>query len=103
MRLRTLFVIACAVMMLSFGATGASPPDCYTTSEPEVDTGSTPGGHYYVDADAAVWIEDWLLPYVWVYEETNGIVGLQRDDEHRIDVAACGPESGVVGDRLVVR
>lgn len=80
------------------GSAGGAHADCYTTAEPEVDTGHTGAGHYYVDVDTAVWIDMWLYPWVWVYEETNGIQGLQRDDEHRSDVADC---HGLSSDRLI--
>ena len=46
--------------------------------QPEVDTGPTPAGRYYVDNDLC---QPECLLSVWVYEESNNMEGLQRGDE----------------------
>jgi hypothetical protein len=86
-------------------AVPATAEECEpTTSEPEVDTGETAIGRYYVDNDDC---QDMSNPVsvlpgggygggggclfsVWIYQESNGIDGLQRGDEMKDDT--CGGE-----------
>lgn len=49
-----------------------------TTSDPEVDV----GGVYYIDND---WCQPTCMFSIWIYEEANGIEGLQRGDEVKDD------------------
>ena len=66
------------------------------TSIPEIDTGPTPAGHWYVDHDVC---QPECPNPTWVYEESNGIDGLQRNDEMVDDT--CG---GVIAsDRLALK
>lgn len=56
----------------------------WTTTDPDVDTGIAPGvARYYFDADATSSCYDFCT--YWIYEEANGIDGLQRGDEIRDD------------------
>lgn len=51
-----------------------------TTSEPDIDTKETTGAgqpRFYVDLDG--------MDAVWIYEETNGVAGLQRGDSMKDD------------------
>ena len=57
----------------------ALDPRC-TTSDPDIDTRETTGRdqpRFYVDLDGT--------DAVWIYEETNGIPGLQRGDSMKDD------------------
>ncbi|HUR70053.1 MAG TPA: hypothetical protein VM370_12480 [Candidatus Thermoplasmatota archaeon] len=56
-----------------------------TTSDPEVDTGETGVGRFYVDNDVC---QPECLFSIWLYQETNGVDGLQREDEVHDDT--CG-------------
>lgn len=83
----------------------ASAADCYTTSDPEVTTpagtGPNAGGEVYVDNDNCQPVvgDGTCLFSTWIYEETNGIAGLQRDDEVKSDVAGCA--GTVDGDYII--
>lgn len=68
-----------AVLALALLATSANADHCvtYETARPEFDSGPTPVGRWYWDNDACqpcMWS-------TWIYEESNGIDGLQRADE----------------------
>ena len=67
-----------------------SAQDCaMTTSAPEVDTGVLPdGSRYYADNDVVIGGFSF-----WIYQESNGLDGLQRGDEVHDDT--CG---GVAGE-----
>lgn len=73
---RVFAAIACTVAIIP-----ASAEDCEPSSAfPEVDAGVPGVARYYVDMDC--WqpsCQDFIT--IWVYEETNGIEGLQRNDE----------------------
>lgn len=58
-----------------------------STTTPLLDTGETAAGQHYVVADDCSW---WCVTgyMFWVYEESNGIPGLQRGDENVDDT--CG-------------
>lgn len=78
----TLLALATLALFLPAGAEECVP----TTSEPEIDTGETGFGRYYVDNDVCQF--DGCAFSVWVYQESNGIDGLQRNDEMKDDT--CG-------------
>jgi hypothetical protein len=61
-----------------------------TSSNPEVDTGLPVDGapRFYVDNDLC----HFCLFSIWVYQESNGIDGLQRGDEVVDDT--CGGAAG---------
>lgn len=65
----------------------------YQTSSPEADTGTTAAGRYYVDVD----ISQFDPLALWVYEESNGIDGLQREDEIVDDTC----HAGIRGDTII--
>ena len=71
---------------------------CYTTSAPEVTIPgeSTDGITRYVDNDPC---QPDCGYSIWIYEEFNGIDGLQRDDEVVSDVTNC--DGSVTGDFIV--
>jgi hypothetical protein len=64
-----------------------------TTSQPEVDTGTAvPGApRYYVDNDVIQTAGP--LFSIWVYQESNGLDGLQRGDE--VVDNTCGGAAGI--------
>jgi hypothetical protein len=91
MKLALSIAFALAFTSTSFGS-GCE----MTTSYPEVDTGIGIAGapRYYVDYDQC-------QPCMWslyVYEESNGIDGLQRGDEVVDDTCAgaAGPSDTIV-------
>lgn len=65
-------------------------------ASPEVDT-TTIGGAYYVDIDVELMPDPFLFS-VWIYEESNGIEGLQRADA-AVDMT-CGGHLGLA-DTLI--
>ena len=66
-----------------------------TSSEHELDSGETPAGRFYVDNDPD---PDWsILSTLWIYQEANGIDGLQRRDEFVDDT--CGHLE--LGDEII--
>ena len=85
-------LLALAAFALLVPAQATAP--CYTTSTPQAsipDVTGQVGGDIYV-------VNDLCQPVVgdgsciqsdWVYEESNGISGLQRGDEVQNDVANC--------------
>lgn len=96
-------------VMLALALAGArADATCYTTTAPDAtipDATGAVGGDIYVSFDLG------LLGYVsclgsdhgfcsfWVYQESNGIPSLQRDDEAQSDVAGC--TDGTRGDTLI--
>ena len=91
--MRTL--ILASLLGLAFAPAAASHCESYTTTEPEVDTGLAPGmPRHYVDQDT--FCLD-LCSY-WVYEEANGLDGLQRADE-MVDDTCHGL---IAGDKIVL-
>lgn len=100
--------LACTLALVWLLPAAMGETACYTTSAPEVtltDASGVIGGDVYVDNDGvplACWIVWWgecPLLSVWIYQETNGIPGLQRDDEVHSDVAGC--DDRVAGDHVV--
>lgn len=83
-----LLPLAIAALILAPHAAAATYCD-RPPSEPEIDAQGV-----YVDSEPCA-AGDCIIS-VWIYEETNGVTGLQRDDFRHSDV--CGDE---VGDRLV--
>ena len=91
--MRTLFVLA-AIAAIAIPAHAADP--CYTTSPALLtvpDTTGALGGDIYIDNDLCQF--DCTFS-IWIYQETNGIPGQQRQDEVRNDVANC--DDGTTGD-----
>lgn len=93
------------VALLALSVSAAADECQMTTSDPEVDTGETPAGRYYVDNDDCVQLperptdllpgggyggDDGCIFSVWIYQESNGVDGLQRIDEVKDD--SCGGE-----------
>lgn len=106
--MKTLIPSALMLAALTFAPATVSAA-CWSTSSPEYDTGVATGisltggnGRYYADNDVcqAFWggVGDQCLASTWVYEESNGLPGLQRDDDIVSDVRGCG----VRGDNIVV-
>ena len=96
---------AILVAAIAFMVPASAEGECYATTEPDVTTPAAVGpngGALYVDNDPCQpVIGDGSCTFsIWVYEETNGIDGLQRDDEVQSDVSGCSEESGVVGDTI---
>lgn len=75
-------------MMMPVGAEAV----CYTTSTAKLDTDPVGAGieprFYFVDDCSPLSLCPGMWS-IWVYEEANGIPGLQRDDDVRSDVDAC--------------
>lgn len=96
MRIRVLSLAA--ILLLT---TGAHAAECQmTTARPEVDTGAAPvasAPRFYVDDDGSL-CEPCSIS-IWVYEESNGIGGLQRHDDVRDDT--CGGAAGP-GDTIIL-
>lgn len=91
--LRTLASLA---LLLALTAPSLASDCAMTTAEPEVDSklvsGATGSARVYVDGDCDPLIVTCDFISVWIYEETNGIDGLQRRDEVRDDT--CGGRAG---------
>lgn len=89
--MRTLFAIL-TVLMLPIAAADMES-ECQQ-AEPEVDTGDTPAGRYYVDNEAC---QPDCLFSIWVYQESNGQDGLQRcedwDHESGCGYGNCNPDA----------
>lgn len=74
--------ILLATILSLFFALPATAMDCdgYSTSRPEYSTENPTGAAvYYVDPDG--FYSSTHMWSIWVYEESNGIPGLQREDE----------------------
>lgn len=69
-------VLAC---VLSLATMSASADHCvvWAGPHPEIVTGETPLGSFYADNDLC---QPECMFSLWVYQETNGIDGLQRGD-----------------------
>lgn len=52
-----------------------------------MDTGETLAGRFYASQDCALFVESCI--FVVVYEESNGLPGLQRQDYLSDNVKAC--------------
>ena len=95
--LRTAIPLA-MVLALALPANGeACVP---VTSNVEVDTGrdapllaeiAGPEHHYYVDNDPCPADGSLCLP--WIYQESNGLRGLQRDDDFAGDQSCGNPDT----------
>lgn len=72
------------ILALSIPA-GADHCAGYTTSQPELDTTATPVGRYYFDHTSCQMENCPPWGAFWVYEESNGLPGLQRGDEFHDD------------------
>lgn len=101
----TVWALALAAA-ITFGSASAQG-ECWTTSDAEVDTGAAlpagaPGPRVYVDAapycNPGVGVPQCHLNS-WVYQESNGLPGLQRDDEVHSDVDTC--TDGTNGDTII--
>jgi len=70
-------LLALGVALALLTPTGADHCETYSTSSTELSCVAIPAvGDYYVDEDCG------SDPYsIWVYQESNGIAGLQRGDE----------------------
>lgn len=93
--MRTILLFLASTLLLApllANATGCE----MTTSRPEVDTTATPVGRFYIDNDPCQPCGIILSP--WIYEESNGIEGLQRADEVMDDT--CGGRAGP-GDTII--
>ena len=93
--MRTILTLA-ACLALAIPA-GADHCTTYSTASPEITLDPAPGvaSRYY-------WDNDWCQPgcsifSFWIYEESNGIDGLQRGDEW-VDDTCHGM---IAADRLI--
>lgn len=82
-------VVAVALGLAMVATTVAEGEPCYSSSNPELDTGFVGGSRHYYDLDPCLPPEDGCRPRGWLYEEANGIEGLQRDDEAHTDLYYC--------------
>lgn len=115
MNIRSAILLIGASMMLALPVPGsASHEPCWEDSldctaprvacrrgqgwvaTPEVDTTQV-GGSNYVDVDSEL-MPDPFLVSIWIYEETNGVAGLQRADTS-VDTTCAGHLG--VGDTIV--
>ena len=88
-------VLALAALVTLGG--GAADSTCWTTSDPAIDTGDVippeAGAPRWYVATYPFCNPGGIVPQchaeTWVYEESNGLPGLQRDDEVHSDVWAC--------------
>lgn len=65
--------------------------DCSSApSEPELTQATPSGDVFYVDSEACAPGD--CVASIWVYEESNDVAGLQRDDFRRDDT--CGHGNG---------
>lgn len=76
-----LLLILCVVT--ASGLAEACEP---TTSDPEVALPVAGAATFYVDGDACP--ECSLAILIWIYEESNGLAGLQRSDDVHDDTCA---------------
>ena len=72
----TLLTLAALSLAIPAGADHCTEP---STSDPEVDAGG-----YYVDYDCPT-VDDLCGYSIWIYEESNFIPGLQREDTVKDD------------------
>lgn len=95
---------AILVAAIAFMVPANAEGECWTTTTPDVTTPvavGPGGGVLYFDNDPCQPVigDNSCLYSAWLYEESNGIDGLQRDDEVHTDVANCDPEV-VAGDSI---
>lgn len=69
-------MLAFAGLLVLAGSVQGGFPWCWYLPSPEVTLPAN-GSVYYVDNDLC---QPECLSSLWIYEETNGIDGLQRDD-----------------------
>lgn len=82
----TILLLAFALMLPQTGLAQECEPSTSTTDETQtVITAETPAGTFYVATDHC---QPECIFSVWVFQESNGIDGLQRNDEVRDDT--CG-------------
>ena len=77
------------VLAILLGGAAQASSHCYTTTYPDLivpDQGAL-GGDIYVDSDFCQL--DGCAFSIWVYQETNGLPGLQRDDGMHSDFQGC--------------
>lgn len=86
------FLAIAAVVIASSPVGQAFHCDFTVSPNPEIDTGETPLGTYYVENDLC---QPECTSALWVYEESNGIAGLQRGDVHWDD-NHCGIRSDTI-------
>ena len=85
-------LVALATLATLAIAAPVSAQECTpTTSSPEVDTGETGAGRYYADNDVVIGGFSF-----WIYQESNGIDGLQRGDEVFDDTCGGAIESDTI-------
>jgi hypothetical protein len=89
--MRTLLVLAIVSLVIPL----ASAQTCSNT-DPNAKQIDTSLGTYYLVVDNCPSVENGCLFSIWIYEETNHIPGLQRDDEVNptdpADPNACPPD-----------
>ena len=83
--MRALLILVLLAMIPTFAA--QAEPACQRSPPPILDTGATAAGQYYATLDFSA-IDGW--PLGSVYQESNGIRGLQRWDKFYDDT--CGGE-----------
>lgn len=94
------FAALVALIFVSMAAQAVTPDCDWTTSDPDFDssrdlgTGAT-GLRYYMDNDTCQ-TDGTCLFSTWIYEEGNGIDGLQRGDEVIDDTCDGLIESDIV-------
>ena len=94
-----------ALVAIAMMIPASAQDSCITESSPEFTSppglGPNAGGEIYLDNDNCQPVigDDTCLFSTWIYEETNGIAGLQRDDEVQSNVKDC--TDGTVGDTII--
>lgn len=86
-------VLALTALALLSVSARADHCESWESSVPEVDL----VGEYYVDQDCFYGCVTDTMPALWIYEETNGLGGLQRGDEHVDDTC----HGSIAADRIV--
>jgi len=85
-------------ILLALAAPGIAQECVPITEDPEIDA-TTPFGRYYVDNDCIPHALCHGLPEqdlsIWVYEESNDVDGLQRNDSYAGD-RSCGNADKVI-------
>lgn len=84
------FAILLALVILS----GAARAQETCEHEPTA-TIESPAGTYYVDVDDCT-LDGSCLFSIWIYQESNGIPGLQHCPEEGIPECECGTESDTI-------
>lgn len=78
-------LLAFVLVVALAASAGADHCAGYSTSQPEVDSTATPAGRHYVDHTFCQMENCGPGGAFWVYEESNGLPGLQRGDEFHDD------------------